>query len=47
MLPSRTDSSAALQPSTFAAWVRNSARTSAQACRMATPPNWIDWLPAV
>ena len=30
-----------------AAWSRNSARTSAHAMRNATPPNWIDWLPAV
>ena len=45
--PSRTESSLASQPSTCAACARNSARTSAKAWRKATPPNWIDWLPAV
>ncbi len=30
---------AASQPMILAAWSRNNARTSAQACRMATPPN--------
>ena len=34
-------------PGLIAAWSRNRPRTSASARRIATPPNWIDWLPAV
>ncbi len=47
ILPSLTDSAFTSQPSVDAASASNSARTSAQACRSATPPNCIDWLPAV